>query len=68
VPLIGGGVLISLFSLERIAMRTLGAPIDEALDAMAPTEIAVELENIPDVQQDAADLVRAGARTDGKKD
>jgi TRAP-type C4-dicarboxylate transport system permease small subunit len=68
VPLIGGGALITLFSFERIAMRTLGAPIDEALDEMAPTEIAVELENISDVQKDAADLVREDARYVGKKD
>jgi TRAP-type C4-dicarboxylate transport system permease small subunit len=68
VPLIGGGALITLFSFERIAMRALGAPIDEALDEMAPTEIAVELENISDVQKDAADLVREDARYVGKKD
>jgi TRAP-type C4-dicarboxylate transport system permease small subunit len=54
-PLIGGGALITLFSLERIVMRVTGAPIDEALDEMAPTEIAVELENISDVRRDAAE-------------
>ena len=36
-------------------MRVTGAPIDEALDEMAPTEIAVELENISDVRRDAED-------------
>lgn len=55
-PLIGGGLLIVLFSLERILMRLSGAPIDEALDELAPTEIAVELENIEDVRKDAATL------------
>lgn len=54
-PLIGGGALITLFSLERILMRVTGAPIDEALDEMAPAEIAVELENIDDVRRDAAE-------------
>ncbi|UXN61242.1 TRAP transporter small permease [Phyllobacterium zundukense] len=68
VPLIGGGFLIALFSIERIAIRALGAPIDEALDEMAPTEIAVELENITDIRRDAANLVRADARSHGKKD
>lgn len=55
-PLIGGGALIVLFALERILLRATGAPIDEALDEMAPTEIAVELENIDDVRKDAATL------------
>ncbi len=55
-PLVGGGALITLFSLERIVLRATGAPIDEALDEMAPTEIAVELENIDDVRNDAADF------------
>lgn len=57
-PLIGGGILITLFSLERIVMRATGAPIDEALDEMAPTEIAVELENIDDVRKDAAAVMK----------
>ncbi|WP_431355721.1 TRAP transporter small permease [Agrobacterium vaccinii] len=56
VPLVGGGILITLFALERIIARALGAPIDDALDDMAPTEIAVELENIEDVRRDAASL------------
>lgn len=56
VPLLGGGVLVSLFALERIVLRLSGAPIDEALDEMAPTEIAVELENIDDVRKDAAEF------------
>lgn len=67
VPLMGGGLLIVLFSVERIAIRALGAPIDEVLDGIAPTEVAVELENIPDVQKDAADLARNGAGHSGTK-
>lgn len=54
-PLVGGGALITLFSLERILMRVAGAPIDDELDEMAPTEIAVELANVDDVRKDAAE-------------
>jgi len=54
-PLVCGGVLITLFSLERIVLRATGAPIDAALDEMAPPEIAVELESIDDVRKDAAE-------------
>jgi TRAP-type C4-dicarboxylate transport system permease small subunit len=56
VPLAIGGALITLFALERIILRLSGSRIDEALDEMAPTEIAVELENIKDVRRDAAEL------------
>jgi len=45
LPLVAGGVLVSLFALERIALRLSGAPIDEALDEALPVEAAVELEN-----------------------
>lgn len=55
-PLVGGGVLICIFALERIIARAMNLPVDDALDEMAPTEIAVELENIADVRKDAADL------------
>jgi TRAP-type C4-dicarboxylate transport system permease small subunit len=58
VPVIGGGILVILFSLERVVLRLSGAPIDEALDELAPTEIAVELENIDDVRKDAADFAK----------
>jgi TRAP-type C4-dicarboxylate transport system permease small subunit len=61
VPIVGGGVLITLFALERVVARALGAPVDEALDEMAPTEIAVELENIEDVRKDAARLNLPGS-------
>ncbi|MGE7368528.1 TRAP transporter small permease [Neorhizobium sp. NPDC001467] len=60
VPIVGGGILITLFALERVVARALGAPVDEALDEMAPTEIAVELENIEDVRKDAARLNTPG--------
>jgi TRAP-type C4-dicarboxylate transport system permease small subunit len=56
LPLVIGGALITLFALERIILRLRGTRIDEALDEMAPTEIAVELENIKDVRRDAAEL------------
>lgn len=55
-PLVGGGILICIFALERIVARAMNLPVDEALDEMAPTEIAVELESIADVRKDAADL------------
>ena len=42
MPLVAGGVLIVLFSLERIVLRLSGAPIDEALDELPPTEVAAE--------------------------
>ena len=60
VPIVAGGVLVVLFALERIGLRLSGAPIDEALDEIAPTEIAVELENIEAVRADAAEQARRG--------
>ena len=57
-PLMGGGILVVLFSLERILLRMSGVPIDDALDEIVPAEIAVELANISDVRRDAADLTR----------
>jgi TRAP-type C4-dicarboxylate transport system permease small subunit len=45
LPVTSGGVLISIFALERIFLRLSGAPIDEAIDAELPAEVAVELEN-----------------------
>jgi TRAP-type C4-dicarboxylate transport system permease small subunit len=62
-PLVGGGILIALFALERILARALGAPIDDALDEMAPTEIAIELENIDDVRKDADDFAHKNSAT-----
>ena len=60
VPIVAGGVLVVLFALERIFLRVSGAPIDDALDEIAPTEIAVELENIEAVRLDAAEQARKG--------
>lgn len=70
LPAVFGGALITLFALERIVLRITGAPIDAALDEMAPTEIAVELENIADVRRDAAEFAAddADARKLLKKD
>jgi len=44
VPLVAGGVLICMFSLERIVLRLSGAPIDEALDELPPAEVAAEID------------------------
>jgi len=60
VPIVAGGVLVILFSLERIVLRFSGAPIDQALDEMAPGEVAVEMESIEDVRADAAEQARKG--------
>ncbi|MBX4977746.1 TRAP transporter small permease [Rhizobium lentis] len=46
LPLCAGGVLAVIFSLERIVLRLAGEPIDDVLDEVLPTEIAVEMENI----------------------
>jgi TRAP-type C4-dicarboxylate transport system permease small subunit len=46
LPLVGGGVLAVIFSLERIVLRLAGEPIDDALDEILPAEIAVEIDNI----------------------
>jgi TRAP-type C4-dicarboxylate transport system permease small subunit len=44
VPLVGGGMLMGLFSLERIVLRLAGAPIDDILDELAPAAVAAELD------------------------
>ena len=44
VPLTAGGVLVVLFTLERILLRLSGAPIDDALDELPPSEVAAELD------------------------
>ena len=44
MPLVAGGVLICLFSLERIVLRLAGAPIDDILDELPPAEVAAELD------------------------
>lgn len=45
VPVVAGGALVILFSLERIVLRLSGAPIDTELDELAPAEVATELGN-----------------------
>ncbi|MCA1444253.1 TRAP transporter small permease [Ensifer sp. IC4062] len=44
LPLVAGGVLISLFALERIVLRLAGEPIDDLLDEMPPAEVAAEFD------------------------
>jgi TRAP-type C4-dicarboxylate transport system permease small subunit len=44
VPVVAGGILISLFSLERIALRLAGSPIDDILDELTPAGVAAELD------------------------
>lgn len=44
VPLVGGGILVVLFTLERIVLRLSGAPIDDALDELPPAEVAAEID------------------------
>ncbi|GLS34151.1 TRAP-type C4-dicarboxylate transport system, small permease component [Mesorhizobium albiziae] len=44
VPLVAGGVLVVLFTLERIVLRLAGVPIDDALDELPPAEVAAELD------------------------
>lgn len=44
VPIVAGGVLVVLFTLERIALRLAGEPIDDVLDEAPPAEVAAELD------------------------
>ena len=44
VPVVAGGVLSCLFSLERIVLRLAGEPIDDILDELPPAEVAAELD------------------------
>ena len=44
VPLVAGGVLVSLFALERVVLRLAGEPIDDLLDEMPPAEVTAELD------------------------
>ncbi|MDI6025104.1 TRAP transporter small permease [Corticibacterium sp. UT-5YL-CI-8] len=60
LPVVGGGILVMLFSLERIVLRVSGAPIDDALDELLAPEIAVELDNVSAVREDAAEQARKG--------
>lgn len=67
-PLVFGGVLVILFALERIVLRVRGRPVDEVLDDIAPSEVAVELENIDDVRGDAAGLAPDGGLATARRD
>jgi TRAP-type C4-dicarboxylate transport system permease small subunit len=44
IPLVAGGALVGLFSLERIVLRIAGEPIDDILDELPPAEVAAELD------------------------
>ncbi len=44
MPLVAGGVLVVLFTLERIVLRLAGEPIDDVLDEAPPAEVAAELD------------------------
>lgn len=44
VPLVAGGFLVVIFTLERIVLRLSGAPIDDVLDELPPSEVAAELD------------------------
>lgn len=46
LPVVAGGVLICLFSLERIVLRLSGSPVDENLDELTPTGVAAELDAV----------------------
>ena len=48
-PVVAGGILVSLFTLERIALRLAGAPVDEGLE-LVPPETEVELEAADDAR------------------
>ena len=46
LPVVVGGILICLFSLERIVLRFAGSPIDDVLDELAPAGITAELDAV----------------------
>ena len=48
-PVVGGGILVSLFALERIVLRLSGAPVDEGLEIATP-EAEVELDAASDAR------------------
>jgi TRAP-type C4-dicarboxylate transport system permease small subunit len=52
-PVVGGGVLVSLFSLERIVQRLAGAPVDEGLELASP-EAEVEIDAAADAPRTKA--------------
>jgi TRAP-type C4-dicarboxylate transport system permease small subunit len=44
-PVVGGCVLIVLFTMERIVLRLAGAPVDEGLVDAPPAEVAADLDD-----------------------
>ena len=48
-PVVGGGILVALFTLERIVLRLSGAPVDEGLEIATP-EAEVELDAASDAR------------------
>jgi TRAP-type C4-dicarboxylate transport system permease small subunit len=44
-PVVAGGILVVLFSAERIARRIAGDPVDQTLGEAVPAEVAAELED-----------------------
>jgi hypothetical protein len=45
VPVVAGGVLITIFALERILLRLAGDPVDEDLVQPVSAEVEVQREN-----------------------
>lgn len=52
-PVVAGGVLVSLFTLERMALRIAGAPVDEGLE-IPTVEAEVELSAAEDLKHGSA--------------
>jgi TRAP-type C4-dicarboxylate transport system permease small subunit len=46
LPVVGGGILMMILALERIALRLAGVPIDADIETAPPPEAAIELENV----------------------
>lgn len=44
-PVVAGGVLVVIFTLERIVQRLAGLPVDDVLDDVMPAEVAAEIDN-----------------------
>ena len=56
-PVVGGGILVSLFALERIVLRLSGAPVDEGLEIATPEAEVTDEQEIDDGEVTAADRV-----------
>ena len=46
LPVVAGGILICLFSLERIVLRLAGAPIDDILDELTPAAAELDVAKV----------------------